>query len=97
MQSRWDATRQIGSNWKRVEKAPLFQAYPEGVGECFAGVEPTSRQSCEREARKAVGVMKPVAGARLSFIYFDAGGGHRSAAKALVAAAQEKAFAFARL
>jgi UDP-N-acetylglucosamine:LPS N-acetylglucosamine transferase len=34
--------------------------------------------------------MTPATGARLSFVYFDAGGGHRSAARALTAAAQEQ-------
>ena len=43
----------------------------------------------EREVRKVAGSRLPGTGARLSFIYFDAGGGHRSAARALTAAAQE--------
>lgn len=47
-------------------------------------------ESLEREARKVGGVIKPAAGARLSFVYFDAGGGHRSATKALLTAAQEQ-------
>jgi hypothetical protein len=46
--------------------------------------------SLEPEARKVAGVVKPATGARLSFVYFDAGGGHRSATKALLAAAQEQ-------
>ena len=41
-------------------------------------------------AREVAGTMKPAAGARLSFVYFDAGGGHRAATKALAAAAQEQ-------
>jgi len=40
--------------------------------------------------RKGVGIVKPATGARLSFVYFDAGGGHRSAASALVSAAREQ-------
>lgn len=38
----------------------------------------------------AAEVMNPATRARLSFVYFDAGGGHRSAAKALVSAVQDQ-------
>lgn len=38
---------------------------------------------------EAADAIKPAPAVRLSFVYFDAGGGHRSATKALMAAAQE--------
>jgi Glycosyltransferase family 28 C-terminal domain len=40
--------------------------------------------------RKVAGALTPATGARLSFVYFDAGAGHRSAARALIEAAQEQ-------
>lgn len=58
-------------------------------GENSAGVAREELGGLEREAQKVAGVAKPVSGARFSFVYFDAGGGHRSAAKALAAATEE--------
>jgi UDP-N-acetylglucosamine:LPS N-acetylglucosamine transferase len=57
-------------------------------------VAPKHGESLEREERKVAGAMTPASGARLSFVYFDAGGGHRSAARAVTAAAQEQRVAW---
>ncbi len=89
MWSRWDVPLQSGKDWNREENALLRMNEAANIGS-FAGVVSEPRKALEREVRKAVGFMKPAAGARLTFVYFDAGGGHRSATKALVAAAQEQ-------
>ena len=68
----------------------MFEMETAHPGTRLAGVVLRSRSGLELEARKAAGVTKPATGARLSFVYFDAGGGHRSAARALTAAAQEQ-------
>ena len=73
-----------------MEIERLFEIETANRGNCFAGVVSGQEENLEGEARKVAGAMKLATGARLSFVYFDAGGGHRSAAKALVAAAQEK-------
>jgi Glycosyltransferase family 28 C-terminal domain len=90
MWSRWDVPLQSGEGWNGVEVTPLLKTGASSPANSFTGVASKPGESLEREARKAAGTMKPAAGARLSFVYFDAGGGHRSATKALVAAAQEQ-------
>ncbi len=90
MWSRWDVPPQTVANREGAENAPLNQAGSTNPGIGAAGVAPEPGLSLERETRKVAGAMTPATGARLSFIYFDAGGGHRSAAKALTTAALEQ-------
>lgn len=90
LRSRWDVPQQSGEDWKGLEIARLFEIETADRDDCLAGVVSRQGENLEREARKVAGAMKPATGARLSFVYFDAGGGHRSATKALVAAAQEQ-------
>jgi UDP-N-acetylglucosamine:LPS N-acetylglucosamine transferase len=90
MLSRWDVPQQPREDWKGAQIVPRFQTKFASLGKGAAGVAPRPGESLEREARKVAGAMKPASGVRLSFVYFDAGGGHRSAARALIAAAQEQ-------
>ena len=85
----WDVPQQSGEDRKGLEIARLFEIETADRGNCFAAVVSRQDENLKREARKVADAMKPATRARLSFVYFDAGGGHRSATKALVAAAQE--------
>jgi UDP-N-acetylglucosamine:LPS N-acetylglucosamine transferase len=90
MLSQWDVPPRPGEDWKGAETVLRFHTEFAGPDKGAAGVLPKLGEGLEREERKAAGTMTPATRARLSFVYFDAGGGHRSAARALTAAAQEQ-------
>lgn len=90
MLTRWDVPHHPGKDWKGAETVLRFHPESLSLGKGAAGVAPKPKVDLERETRKVAGAMSPATGARLSFVYFDAGGGHRSAARALMAAAQEQ-------
>jgi Glycosyltransferase family 28 C-terminal domain len=86
----WDVPPQSDKGRQKAENAPAIRNKPPIFGESRVGVLSKPLKQLRSEMREATGIMTPAAVPRLSFVYFDAGGGHRSAARALVAAAQEQ-------
>ena len=90
MLSQWDVPHRPGEDWKGAESVLRFQSEAADPGRGAAAVASRPGGGLEREVRKVSGATSPATGERLSFVYFDAGGGHRSAVRALMAAAQEQ-------
>jgi len=90
MWSGWDVPPQSGKTRQEVESGSLLRTGLEGLGGSTASVVSRTGEHLEQEAREPARAMTSTAGSRVSLVYFDAGGGHRSAARALIAAAQEQ-------
>ncbi len=90
MWPRWDVPPQSGNRREGTENGLALQDLSGTFGCTTAGVVSRPRKHLELEARQAAFAMTPAAASRVSFVYFDAGGGHRSAVSAVCAAAREQ-------
>ena len=90
MWSGWDVPPQSGKSQQEAAIRPFIRAELASLGRSAAGVAPRFWKLLENLAWEPGRVMTSTERPRFSFVYFDAGGGHRSAARALVAAAQEQ-------
>ncbi|MEJ2006938.1 MAG: glycosyltransferase [Acidobacteriota bacterium] len=90
MWSRWDIPPQSGKLRQEAEGVPWLRIGLESLDRSATGVVSGAGEHLERNSRERAQAVTSAAGARLSLVYFDAGGGHRSAARALVDAAREQ-------
>ncbi len=90
MWPRWDVPPQSGKRREGTENGLALQDLSGTPGCTSPGMVSSPRSHLELEVQETAFAVTPAAAPRVSFVYFDAGGGHRSALSAVCAAVREQ-------